>query len=778
MSETDKRKRADYKRNRKIWISMLAVLVALLTLASVALFGVYYQLNKTYYIDYTEKGTVDYKVKLKPNSFYDKEYLPAGQAYVATLIDGVVADFSYALNMESSNVKYDYSYKIDTQLLITENKTGDPLFAPVYDVKPEQRFTKSSASTLTVAEQVTIDYAHYNAIAEDFIAAYELSGVSSMLAVKMHVFVISSCEDFDADTVNEYVVALNIPLTGKTLGIEMSTSVPAAETKILACDRAENKDVFLNAAFGTTGGDLLLIIALLLVIFLTRNTDINYEIKVKKILSAYRSYIQKINNEFDTSGYRVLLVNSFNEMLDIRDTISAPILMHENEDQTRTQFFIPASSNILYVFEVKVDNYDALYTKVDAEEIAVAEEDAPVVIDEVAEVAVADEHTEGEAVSAMAPADGAVEVPAEAEPAAAAAEAEGSEEEEDAFGFASKYDYSFAAKLALADDDVKDFYRRVVSFARSYGVKVARSWKRERIYLGRNLFALLVFKGKKLAIALALDPATHGDPKYHAFDVSDVSKYARTPMLMRITSARKVKYTTELLGEIFATAGLADKQLGIEEPAVAHKTRKMLIAEGLIKTDLHPDEVEDTVLPVAPVTEEAPALPVEETADAAANSFDFGPKLDYSFEAKLSLAPPDVRDYYREVSDFARRYGVKVVRSWARERIYLGRSLFALLTFKGKKLAIALALDPATHNDPKYHALDMSGSRKYARTPMLMRITSARKVKYAIALLTELFAAAGLADKQLSIKPVSVPAKTKKALIKAGLIRTEGSEKK
>ena len=72
----------------------------------------------------------------------------------------------------------------------------------------------------------------------------------------------------------------------------------------------------------------------------------------------------------------------------------------------------------------------------------------------------------------------------------------------------------------------------------------------------------------------------------------------------------------------------------------------------------------------------------------------------------------------------------------------------------------------------------MSGSRKFDRTPMLMRITSPRKVKYAIELLTELFVVAGLENKNLSIKPVSVPAKTKKALMTAGLIRIEGGEKK
>ena len=191
-----------------------------------------------------------------------------------------------------------------------------------------------------------------------------------------------------------------------------------------------------------------------------------------------------------------------------------------------------------------------------------------------------------------------------------------------------------------------------------------------------------------------------------------------------------------------------------------------------------PAEVPEKEPEEAPVeeasAEEAPA----EEASTDEDGFVFGTKLDYSFEAKLALAPAEVHDFYRQVSDFARSYGVKVARSWARERIYLGRNLFALLTFKGKKLAIALALDPATHGDPKYHAFDMSGSRKFDRTPMLMRITSPRKVKYAIELLTEIFLTAGLENKNLSVKPITVPAKTKKALLQAGLIRIEGEANK
>ena len=44
-------------------------------------------------------------------------------------------------------------------------------------------------------------------------------------------------------------------------------------------------------------------------------------------------------------------------MLEIRDTIQAPILMYENEEKTCTKFLIPTDSKLLYVYEIKVEGY-------------------------------------------------------------------------------------------------------------------------------------------------------------------------------------------------------------------------------------------------------------------------------------------------------------------------------------------------------------------------------------------------------------------------------------
>ena len=52
-------------------------------------------------------------------------------------------------------------------------------------------------------------------------------------------------------------------------------------------------------------------------------------------------------------------------------------------------------------------------------------------------------------------------------------------------------------------DLAKHYYNEIVNYVLSYGVKIRKSWKKETIYLGRNVYAILTFKGKKLCVSFA-----------------------------------------------------------------------------------------------------------------------------------------------------------------------------------------------------------------------------------------------------------------------------------
>ena len=601
MSEAERKRREEYRKKRKRWLLIQAIVLAVVSIALIVCFALFRHLNETVYITYRETSAVDYKVGLKENDFYldengeKLEWLDKDQAYVASLIDSVSADFSYSLDMDVKNVDYEYSYKIVAQLLIMDDNTKGTLYSPIDTLKEAEHIKQSSNKKLSLKENVQIDYTKYNAKANEFNEAYDLKQTTSTLVVKMLIAVEGSCDEFEENSVNNYVVSLHMPLTQKSITIEMQSTVPTGESKVLACDSGFNADLYKKVILGLSVADAILAVIFVCVIFCTRNEDINYAIKVQKLLSDYRSYIQRINNGFDTAGYQLLAVDTFNEMLAIRDTIQSPILMSENKDKTRTLFLIPTNTKILYTHEIKVENYDDLYK--DSRDLS----GAAILKDElsVAETPVA----LGAESIVKTPALAVEEEPAVELEVVSEEELEGfGADEEGGNGFGPSWNYSFEAKLALATDEVKGYYRRIVEYVLSYGVKVVRSWKRERIYKGRKLFAALAFRGKKLVIALAFDPKPYVGHKYHAKDFSNIKKYEKTPTVMRITSDRKVKYAIELLTKLFEEAGLANKNLGIEVEPIAYRSKKRLLTQGLIKTTADTEHLVDDT-PEEPVVE-------------------------------------------------------------------------------------------------------------------------------------------------------------------------------
>lgn len=357
MSEQEKKKRSLYRKHREKWIfaqSVIAIFVAVGILISSI---VAYQMNKTYYIGYRENGAIDYNVFLKENEFYESNHLGRDQSYVASLIDKIVADYSYELEMDADDVNYRYSYTIKSRLEILDNTSKVAIFNPEKELVSVQNKTQSSSNRLRINEIVVINYDEYNNLASRFLETYALTSTTSNIVLTMSVDVLSDCNAFSGSSVETYTSELRIPLTTKTVNIAMNASVPEAEAKMIACTRGAGYEAFKTTAIVLSVIELLLVLVLIAFIYLTRTEDITYTSRVKKILSQYKSYIQKINNMFDASGYQKILVDTFDEMLEIRDTIQAPILMYENEDKTCAKFMIPTDSKLLYVYEVKIEGY-------------------------------------------------------------------------------------------------------------------------------------------------------------------------------------------------------------------------------------------------------------------------------------------------------------------------------------------------------------------------------------------------------------------------------------
>ena len=365
MSESEKAKRAEFQKKRKKVIYILLAVALVLSMITAVFSVIFVEKNKDVYVYYSEDGSALYHAYLNDNEYYEEDRLNGNHAYVSSLIHHMDASFKYRLQMNADDVTYKYQYRVDAQLVITDKSSGAAIYNPVETILGPTSDTYAG-KTFFINPTVEIDYVHYNDKAKAFIEQYKLVNVSAHLDVTMYVDVVGMSEAFAEDGGGQYTVQVRIPLNQATLKPQVTSTIPAGQQKVLA-NPIGNFVVFkiLAIVFGILDGGVL--VALAIYVIKTRDAHIDYTRKVQKIVNSYKSFIQKINNEFNTEGYQVLSVDTFSGMLEIRDTLGLPILMHENEDKTRTVFIIPANASLLYMFEIKVENYDYLYAN-DGEE--------------------------------------------------------------------------------------------------------------------------------------------------------------------------------------------------------------------------------------------------------------------------------------------------------------------------------------------------------------------------------------------------------------------------
>ena len=165
----------------------------------------------------------------------------------------------------------------------------------------------------------------------------------------MYVNIINKYDGTQVNKDNK-VMTISIPLTTKTVDVRISSNVIKDTGNMLI-----KKSEFENAQYLFVAGVISAVAGLVLVakfvkyILDTRSAETMYEQELKQILFNYKAYIQKSNTPIDEKGYKIIQINTFDEILGLRDTMQAPILMYTEENELRTKFTI-ISDKILYVY--------------------------------------------------------------------------------------------------------------------------------------------------------------------------------------------------------------------------------------------------------------------------------------------------------------------------------------------------------------------------------------------------------------------------------------------
>ena len=118
-------------------------------------------------IKYQDKQEIDYKVYLKKNDFYEKDYLDKDMIYVSNLIDNIDIDFTYDfLIVEEANI--DFNYRIVGDLIISSPNGNKNYFDKQYVLLDNKTASINNGNVYRIEENIKIDYDYYNNLASSF----------------------------------------------------------------------------------------------------------------------------------------------------------------------------------------------------------------------------------------------------------------------------------------------------------------------------------------------------------------------------------------------------------------------------------------------------------------------------------------------------------------------------------------------------------------------------------------------------------------------------------
>ena len=358
MSELEILQRQKHRLYRKKWsVIQVAALMLAAVIALISFFA-YHRINRTQLIEYTERGAVDYRVQYADNAFFSDEWIENDRTYISSLVEAMAADFTYNLDTSSSEMKYNYSYAITAKLLVANKNDGTPYYVCEEQLGSQKSGVVKNQESLKITESVDIDYVKYDTIARAFVGTYGLENAASCTLI-VTLDVTTLCTNNGFENVNEvkYSTSLNIPLAVHSISIHRTSAAPEGVIRMLEYADAVNRSFILILTIVFAVLTVSFVISLIIFLFVTRNEDVTYEAKIRRILRSYGSFIQKMCGEFDCDGYQIIKIKSFVEMLGVRDTIQSPVLMSVDEYNTCTKFLIPTSTKLLYVYEVKLEGY-------------------------------------------------------------------------------------------------------------------------------------------------------------------------------------------------------------------------------------------------------------------------------------------------------------------------------------------------------------------------------------------------------------------------------------
>lgn len=346
-SEMGKKIYLDY--SKRIIIFTLSFII-IFTLCTISLFKAF-KVKEEKVIEYNENSSLDYRVYLKRNDFYENDYLGKNLSYIASLIDHIDIYFNYNFDI-SEKIETDFTYDVVGKLVIADSTGSNVFFEKDYTLIKEKQAKLINNNSYNLSEDVVINYDEYNDLANKFKVSY---GVDTSSSLKVYLNIkkksTSDLDKINIDEVNN--MSITIPLSEKAINIKLDYN-----------EINSNKSIIEEASISIDNIVLIIVSIILFIIsiaILLRLLELLFASRIK--MTKYDKYVNKLLREYDRlivessfcpefEQYVMFVVKEFKELLDVRDNIKLPIMYYNVSPHNKCYFYIQHENNIyLYILK-------------------------------------------------------------------------------------------------------------------------------------------------------------------------------------------------------------------------------------------------------------------------------------------------------------------------------------------------------------------------------------------------------------------------------------------
>ena len=287
----------------------------------VLLFGFNDTTNKS--VCYSEDNSLNYKVYLKDNNYFESKYLEEGKTYIASLIDYINIDYIYKLDFtEKVSGNYKYYLKATVSANKPNNEEGS-YWSKDYIIKDEVSREFENQKSFVITENENVTYDTYNKVLSEFKKEYDLD-TDGELTISLVVETYVTNKDVNKKIPSK--MSLSIPLLEKAVNANISKNVVDNSKCIIA--KLEQNPLVFNLIKLIGIGIILLAITFMIRsvtryrVFSKKN---DFELKLNKILTNHDSIIASVEELPDIKDYNVVDVVNFNELIDVYNEVRMPI---------------------------------------------------------------------------------------------------------------------------------------------------------------------------------------------------------------------------------------------------------------------------------------------------------------------------------------------------------------------------------------------------------------------------------------------------------------------